>query len=174
MPQKSVPVSVRLPAEDAAFLEHTSVEGADTPSEKLRAIVAEARLREHGTSQFDAALQIAQGGVRPTLQIIRNNEREHRVHSELVSRLGEWLPDCMAYLVACNGSATELSVEKLTEIERDLADRVLVLIQSVLQMGVTRRSPCYDPSVIDDRLEPVLDLTEAISRTRSDGKRNQA
>ncbi len=173
MPQKSVPVSVRLPAEDAGFLEHMVIEGADTLSEKLRAIVAEARLRQHGTSQFDAALRIAQGGVRPTLQIIRNNEREHRMHSELVSRLGEWLPDCVAYLVACNGSATHLPPEQLTEIERDLADRVFVLIQSVLQMGVTRRSPCYDSSVIDDRLEPVLDLADVIGKTRSDGKRKQ-
>ena len=173
MPQKSVPVSVRLPSEDADFLGRMSIDGADTPSEKLRAIVADARLRQHGTSDFGAALRIAQGGVTPTLQIIRNNEREHRLHSELISRLGEWLPDCMAYLVACNGSQTDLSVEQLAEIERDLADRVFVLIQSVLQMGVTRRSPCYDPSVIADRLEPVLDLAEAIASIRPATKRNE-
>ncbi len=171
MSQKSVPVSVRLPAEDAEFLGRMRVDGADTPSEKLRAIVAEARLREHGTSEFSAALSVAQSGITPTLQIIRDNEREHRLHSELITRLGEWLPDCMAYLVACNGSETQLSEEQLADIERDLADRVFVLMQSVLQMGVTRRSPCYDPSVIDDRLDPVLDLAEVIATTRSAEKR---
>ena len=167
MAAKSVPVSVRLPTEDAEFLGRMRVRDAETPSEKLRAIVAEARRREHGTSEFSAALRLAQESLLPTLQIIRTSEREHDLHSELVSRLGEWLPDCMAYFVAANGDATDLDPEELRAIERGLADRVFVLIQSMLQMGVTRSSPCYDPAVIDERLEPVLDLTGVIATTRS-------
>jgi hypothetical protein len=35
-------------------------------------------------------------------------------------------------------------------------------MQSVLQMGVTGSSPCYDPAVVSRRLKPVLDLAKII------------
>ncbi len=167
MPNKTVPVSVRLPEDDAHFLARLTLEGAETASEKLRALISDARRRQHGTEEYPAALKLAQESMAPTLRIIRNSERGHGMHSELISRLGEWLPDCMAYLVASNGAATDLDDEELKDIERGLAERVFVLIQSILQMGVTRRSPCYDPSVIDERLDPVMDLAGVIARTRS-------
>lgn len=167
MPHKTVPVSVRLPQDDAAFLSALSIEGADTASEKLRALIADARSRQHGTEEYPAALKLAQESLAPTLRIIRNSEREAGMHSELLSRLGEWLPDCMAYFVAANGAATELEADALCEIEHGLADRVFVLIQSILQMGVTRRGACYDADLISDRLGPVMDLAEVIAKTRS-------
>ncbi|NND60239.1 MAG: hypothetical protein HKN49_08225 [Gammaproteobacteria bacterium] len=174
MSQKSVPVSVRLPVEDAEFLSRMTIDGADTPSEKLRAIVAEARRRQLGTGEFSAALRLAHDSLVPTLQIIRDNERRHGLHSELISRLGEWLPDCHAYLVAANGADTDLSAEQLLEIERGLADRVFVLIQSMLQLGVTATSPCYDPAVVADRIDPVLGLAGVISNSRPDVRRNSS
>lgn len=167
MPNKTVSVSVRLPEQDASFLSSMRLEGAETPSEKLRALISEGRKRQHGTEEYPAALKLAQESLGPTLRIIRSSERETGMHSELVSRLGEWLSDCMAFLVAANGAATELDTDALIEIERGLAERVFVLIQSVLQMGVTQHSPCYDPSVIDKQLGPVMDLANVILRTRS-------
>ncbi|NNF61554.1 MAG: hypothetical protein HKN06_09540, partial [Gammaproteobacteria bacterium] len=134
---------------------------------KLRALIADARRRQHGTEEYPAALKLAQESVAPTLRIIRNSEREAGMHSELLSRLGEWLPDCMAYLVAANGAATDLEADALREIERGLAEKVFVLIQSILQMGVTRRSACYDPVLISERLDPVMDLADVIAKTRS-------
>lgn len=167
MPNKTVPVSFRLPEAEAQFLNALHVEGAETASEKLRALIADARRRRHGTEEYPAALKLAQESLAPTLQIIRGSETENGMHSELVSRLGEWLPDCMAYLVASNGTATELDAETLLTIERRLAEKVFVMIQSVLQMGVTKRSPCYDPSIIEQQLDPVMDLAHVISQARS-------
>ncbi|MDH3588576.1 MAG: hypothetical protein OEQ74_04160 [Gammaproteobacteria bacterium] len=167
MPNKTVPVSVRLPREDALFLDALSLEGAETASEKLRALISDARKRQHGTEEYPAALRLAQENLAPTLRIVRDSERNMDMHSELISRLGEWLPDCMAYLIACNGAATELDQDALTNIERGLAERAFVLIQSILQMGVTQSSSCYDPSVISKRLDTVMDLADVISRTRS-------
>ena len=47
---------------------------------------------------------------------------------------------------------------------------MFVLMQSVLQMGVTRHAPCYDASVVDERLDPVLDLANVITATRTTAK----
>lgn len=173
MPRKSVSVSVRLSQNDARFLERLAIDDAATPSEKLRAVIAEARRRERGTQEYASALRLAQEGMAPTLRIIRENEVANGMHSELVSRLGEWLPECAAFLVACNGAQTELDGDQLKEIEDGLAQRVLILMQSVLQMGLTDRSPCYRPDLFKDSLDPVLDLAEVIVSHRATDKRRK-
>ena len=166
MPNKTVPISVRLTPEDAAFIAQLNVEDAHTPSDKLRAIIVDARRRKRGTEDYPASLKLVQDLVAPTLRVIRASERVHHVHSEMVSRLGEWLPECMAYLIASNGQEIELDSEQLKEIERDLAQRVLVLMQSVLQMAITRHSPMYEPDVAHQGIEPVLELAEVILQKR--------
>ena len=127
-----------------------------------RAIIVDARKRKLGTEDYPGSLKLSQDFVAPTLRIIRASENSHHLHSELVSRMGEWVPECMAYLVASNGPETELDTEQLREIERDLADRVVVLMQSVLQMAITRRGPLYEPEALRARMQPVLELAEVI------------
>jgi hypothetical protein len=43
MPGKSIPISVRITPGDAAFLAQRSIEGAKTPSEKIRGLIAQSR-----------------------------------------------------------------------------------------------------------------------------------
>ncbi|MBT8446077.1 MAG: hypothetical protein KJO38_02945 [Gammaproteobacteria bacterium] len=162
MPKKTVPVSVRLSPEDADFIAKLDIDDATTPSDKLRAIIVDARKRKLGTEDYPGSLKLSQDFVAPTLRIIRASENSHHLHSELVSRMGEWVPECMAYLVASNGPEMELDAEQLMEIERDLADRVVVLMQSVLQMAITRRGPLYEPEALRARMQPVLELAEVI------------
>lgn len=162
MPGKTVPLSVRLTPEDAEFIAQLNVEGASTPSEKMRAIVVDARRRKLGTEDYPGSLKLAQDTLAPTLRIIRASELEHGLHSELISRLGEWLPEAYAYLVASNGPDTELDAETLKDIERALAQRVFVLVQSMLQMAVTRSSPVYDAEVVNRGVQPVLELAQVI------------
>ena len=164
MPRKTVPISTRLSQEDAEFIASLTVNGASTPSEKLRTIIADARQRKEGTEDFPGSLRVAEDLLAPTMRIIRSSEHDAGMHSELVSRLGEWLPECLAYFIACNGASRDLDNDALVEIESGLADRVIVLMQSVLQMAITRTSPCYDPTVIRDRVQPVLDLADIISQ----------
>ena len=162
MPGKTVPISVRLTPEDAAFIAQLNVEGAHTPSEKMRAIVVDARQRKLGTEGYPESLKLAQEMLAPTLRIIRTAELEYGMHSELISRLGEWIPEAYAYLVASNGPDTKLDAEALKEIERALAQRVFVLVQSVLQMAVTRSSPVYDAHVVSEGVQPALELAQVI------------
>jgi len=164
MPNKTVPISVRLTPEDAAFIAQLNVEDANTPSDKLRAIIVDARRRKHGTEDYPGSLKLVTDLLAPTVRIILASERDHHMHSELVSRLGEWLTECMAYLIASNEHHTELNPEQLKEIERDLTQRVMVLMQSVLQLAVTRSSPMYEPDVAHEGVIPVLELAEVILR----------
>ena len=166
MPNKTVPISVRLTREDADFVAQLNVDDADTPSDKLRAIIVDARKRKLGTEDYPGSLKLIQDLAAPTMRIIRASENSHHMHSELVSRVGEWLPECMAYLIASNGPDVELDADQLREIERDFTDRVVVLMQSILQMAVTRHGPMYEPDVLHERVQPVLELADVISKTR--------
>ena len=51
MPGK-VPLSVRVSQDDAAFLAGLAVTGATSPSDKLRALIRDARLRHEGCSGY--------------------------------------------------------------------------------------------------------------------------
>ena len=73
----------------------------------------------------------------------------------------------MAFLIASNGAETELDQQQLFEIESALADRVFVLIQSVLQLAITSRAPLYDIDIVKDRIDPVLELADVITRMRT-------
>jgi hypothetical protein len=138
------------------------VESASTPSDKLRALIVEAKQRRHGTEDYAGALKLAEDLLAPTLRALRTSEHAHGLHSQLLSRFAEWLPECVAFLIAAKAGQTDFSAEELTEIERGLADRAFLLMQSVLQMGVTGSRPCYDPAVVSRRLKPVLDLAKII------------
>lgn len=165
MPGK-VPLSTRISQEDAAYLAQLKIDGAVTPSDKLRAIIKDARQRYRGTEDYTSSLKMATDILAPTLRIIRASENAAGTHSELMSRLGEWVAECFAYVVASNGAETELSHEQLLEIEAGLAKRVVVLMESVLQLGVTSRSSCYDPQIINDNIQPVLDIANVINKMK--------
>ena len=166
MPQKTKQVGVRLTDEEAEFLAGFKAENAATPSDKLRAIIDDARRRKLGTEDYPGSLKLVQDMMAPTTRIIRSSENTYKLHSELVTRLSDWVPECMAYLIASNGNEQELDSSQLVEVEAAIAQRVVVLIQSVLQLAVTKQAPLYDSTVLRDGIEPVLELAAVISGQR--------
>jgi hypothetical protein len=162
---KAVTISARISQEDAQFLSQYKVEGAITPSDKLRAIITETRERQHRLKDYRGSINMFQSLLAPVDAEIRELELQHQTHSELITRILEWLPDMMAFIIA---SETKLNKNtkkaELEKIEEGIADRVFRLIESVMQMGVTQRCPCYDSKAISSRVEPVLDLARVISK----------
>lgn len=56
MPEKSVPLSVRISVDDAEFIARLSLEGATTPSEKMRKLLGEARRRREDAADYGRCL----------------------------------------------------------------------------------------------------------------------
>ncbi|MEX0886492.1 MAG: hypothetical protein WD009_08650 [Phycisphaeraceae bacterium] len=170
---KTVAMSVRVPEDDAAFIAGLEVPGAVTPSDKLRAIIAEARLRQEGPGDFRRALALSEQLLRPARQHLRDAEYRLRVHSDLVAAVEDWLPEALA--TAMTGplrhdasGPDENDDPALLELERALADRVFGLIEAVLRLGVTPQCRCYDPQTIARRLQPVLELARVIETMRDE------
>lgn len=165
MPGK-IPVSTRLSQDDADYLANLKVDGAVTPSDKLRAVIKEARQRDRGTEDYPGSLRMAMETLAPTLRIIRASEYAAGQHSELMNRVADWVQESFAYVVACNDAKTLLTEDELMAVESGLAQRVFALMESVLQMGVTQRASCYDPEVIRKGIGSVLDIAEVIRKTK--------
>ena len=159
MAARTIPLSVRITPEDAEFIAGLDVQGATTPSEKVRAVLAEARRRDQEFRDYQGCLSMAQDMLSAALRRLREAEREHDVHSELVSRVGEWLPEVMAFLITSHAAETAAEgVAELRRVESALADRVFRLLEGTMRMGVTDTCQGYDPKVVASRLNPILEL----------------
>jgi hypothetical protein len=165
MTPKSIPLSVRVPEEDADFIAGLEIEGAVTPSDKLRAIIGQARKRVEGLTDYPSGLVVMEETLAPALRLLRTVEHDQKVRSELVRVIGEWLPEAMAFLLseASRLAAEEDSRALLVSLEHGLAERVFSLFETVLRMGVTRQCPCYDGDAVAQRLGPILELTGLIA-----------
>jgi len=160
---KTVPLSVRISEADADFLNGLRIPGATTHSEKLRALIGEARQRRSGNRSYGEALATLQEMEAPAERRLRDAEARTRQHSELLAQAASWLPDTLAYLMgSLPEDGDDDTAEKLRSLEDGLADRVFVFIERVLRMAVTRRNPCYERDTVSRRMEPVVELCDVI------------
>ena len=159
--QKSVPLSVRVSPEDAAFIERMDVAGAATPSDKVRALLAEGRKRHEGFSDFSSCLSMVQEMLAPTLQRLRSAEHRERVHSELVLELTQWLPEALAFVLTTLHDDSP-DRDELQAFEEGVAERLFRLIENVIRMNVTDQCRGYDPRVVARRMAPVFELVDVI------------
>lgn len=167
MPDKSVALSVRLPADDAGFLNDWQVDGASTPSEKLRRVVRDTRGRAIASKDYRHALRMTNELFGPALEYVHASEVHINKHSELMARIGEWLPEIAAYLYSAEGFASANVEANLKRLEGGIAMRVMTLMQSMLQMAVTVEAPLYDTALLDERLHNVLETAEVVRTARS-------
>lgn len=161
MAQSKTTISTRLTEADTAFLHELEINGARTPSEKLRKIVAQARHRAKGTSSYADAKAFLDDVGTPGWRALAEHEYREGMHSEVLRCAATSLPDAMAYLLSavrepCEGPQT------LRELEAGTVDRLIRLFEQLLRLAVTRHAPCYDPTVIRSRLEPLREIWNLI------------
>lgn len=162
---KAVPLSARISQEDAEFLSSLQIQGANSPSEKLRVIIAETRKRHEGMQDYRSSLMMYQDMINRFITVTRELEKEYQVHSEPVSRLAEWLPDIMAFVTTMGLELQQSgNVETLIKMEDGITDRSFRLIQSILQMGVTDICCCYESDAISKRMDSVVKLIDIIQK----------
>ncbi|HYD41905.1 MAG TPA: hypothetical protein VEB43_13840 [Anaeromyxobacter sp.] len=171
MASKNIQLSTRITEEDAAFLARLQVEDAHTPSDKVRALIAEARRRHEARRDYRSALERAHELLGSVLADLRTAEHAAGLHSELVRAVADWLPDTIAFLLSetapAGGGRGKDPGEALRATERGLADRTFRLVEAVLRLGVTEAAPCYDPAAISARVDPVLALLDVLRTARN-------
>ena len=154
-----IPISVRISQEDADFIANLQVEGANTPSEKIRELLKQARQSYTQPPDYGTALAQAEQFLQNAKRDVLHAEKELGVHSHILARLFELLPDLTATLVA--DVPTESELEALKKYEREVMWRIVRLTDSILQLAVTAKGAAFDDSVLA-QLENTLNLAHII------------
>ena len=156
-----IPISVRISQEDADFIAELKIEGANTPSEKIRELLTQARLAHSQTHDYSTALAAQEQFLQAARRSVLHAEKEFGIHSHIVARLFEQLPDLAATLAAdLPENAQEAD---LKQYERELMWRIVRLTDSILQLAVTGKGAAYDDTVLQ-QLENTLKLAKIVQQ----------
>ena len=161
-----IPVSVRITQEDADFIAELKIEGANTPSEKIRELLKQARLAHTQTRDYESALTAQEQFLQAARRSVLHAEKQAGVHSHIVARLFEQLPDLAATLAA--DLPEEAAQPDLQKYERELMWRIVRLTDSILQLAVTGKGAAYDDTVLQ-QLENTLKLADIVRRASEVG-----
>jgi len=159
---KGVSISARISQEDAEFISQLSIEGAVTPSDKVRAIIADAKRHALGKNDYLSTVQQLKDLVVPNLNHIREAEYVHDMHSELISQLYESLPDLLAFLVSATNK--DMDEDSLIELEKNSAERLFRLMEALLYMKARKSKVGYKREHIDGLVEEVSELAEKLQQ----------
>lgn len=150
-------VTLRLDEDDLAFLAGMTVPGATNLSEKIRALVAQARQRHAGVGDAGAAWDFSRSLFGASERALRQAELASGERSELAARGLAWLPEATAFVLAA-GQAPEPGSEAayVRRFEQGLGERLLALVDSVVQLARAGFPGCHDPGALAQRARSAL------------------
>jgi hypothetical protein len=161
---KMVPISARISEQDLTFLAELNISDCTTPSEKIRALVAEARERRMGGSDYRSSLIMHQDSLRELVSLIRERENREQVHSEFLLYLLDWLPELNACVTTSQQPIAEDPQHvELARLEDAAAERVFRLLRSFLQMGFGDANQSYNSRTFSGRIGALVGLINALS-----------
>lgn len=162
-----IPVSVRISQEEADFIATLQIDGANTPSEKIRELLRQARLAHEQHQDYSHALDAMERFLHTARHRILHAEKELGIHSTVLARLFELLPDLMATTAADIGEAPDAAA--LKAYEREMMWRIVRLTDAVLQLAVTGKGVAYDDRIMQ-QLDNTLKLAVLVAQNRQPGQ----
>lgn len=150
MSSKTVPFSARISLEDASFISNLTYEGAVTPSDKLRALLAETRQRQQHSSDFAVNLQQLQHWLAPLKRQWQVKQQQSAQQVPVIVHLLEWLPQVLALLQSQGADVATASVEKMQQHEQHLLQQLYYINSLLLPLQLQRNpagEPCYQDLV---------------------------
>ena len=167
-------VSARLPSEDLQWLSALELPGAVTPSDKLRALIAQMRKQYEGALDYSACLAWLRDLLAPFIIELRGVEHRERTHSAAVSAIIAWAPQIMATMLSAPRDFGEDGAAGAREVEDALVQSCFHLLMALLRLGVTPAAECYSPDVIEKHLPRIVELVQLITANRETLKEKQS
>ena len=110
--------------------------------------------------------------------VISDAEVRTQVRSELIARVLAWLPDTAAFVLsgACprpdpRKEPRQDDVEHLRRLEHGLGERVLALVDSMLQLAHAGFPGCYDPGILAQRSRSAVNMSAPAAPASADTHR---
>ena len=162
-------LSTRLGQADAEFLQRLEVNGARTPSEKLRKLVAQARQRAEGAGSYRDAREVLDDLARPALAAVAAHEHEAGTRSEALAAVAAALPEALAAMLAAARWKAD-DAQAFRALEARVVRRTLGLAAQLMRLDVAPRTPCYDPSLIEGERAALAAVVAGVERSRTTGR----
>lgn len=164
MSSKTVPFSARISLEDASFISNLSFEGAVTPSDKLRSLLAQIRRREQQSSNYAENLQQMQEWLAPLQQQWQVRQQQVQQPAEVMAAVLPWLPEMLALVQSHSANLAELSASQLRQIEFAVLQQLYRLNAAVLPLHLQQG---YQASPIhhQQQRQDLVRLAELITST---------
>lgn len=153
-------VTLRLDEDDLTYLAGLDLPGAANLSEKIRALLAQARAQHEGHNDYGAAYDFTRRLFATPERALRQAEVRSQQRSELSARVLAWLPDMTAF--ALSGMAMQPAEDELARLhrfERGLGERALALADSVLQLAQAGFPGCHAPDELARRARSAVATT---------------
>ncbi|MEM9840695.1 MAG: hypothetical protein AAF830_16295 [Pseudomonadota bacterium] len=154
MSRKTIPLSLRVSDDDAAFLASYAPEGASTPSEKLRHLIAEARERAEAKAPEDgrtASVHL----LEPARKRWRRIEEETGRRSDLAAKLYDRAPELFGLLMLGPHEEAELP-----SFESDLARESARIFEDLLALEAGGNLRTYKQGALQEELGQAKTLFE--------------
>ena len=158
-------LSARVSADDFAWLSALDMPGAATPSDKLRALIAQMRRQHEGALDYTACVVWLRELLSPLVAEIRGVEHRHQIHSAAISAVLEWVPQIVATLLAARRPGND-DTEAVVALEKALVQQSFQLLTALMRLGITPDAECYTADVIEKQLPRVLELAQLIKASR--------
>lgn len=137
MTMKTVPFSARISVEDAEFISTLSYDGAHTPSDKLRALLAEMRRKHASFDSFSANLQQIDAWFKQISQPLLVRQQQLQQRTEVINRVLDTLPELMALLQTLGARSNTLNIRELQQAEQQVTQQMLNIVSMLMPLVVT-------------------------------------
>src|SRR4029434_6898663 len=136
-----VTLSARIPSDDMEWLHGLDIQGAVSPSDKVRALISQMRRQQEGTLDYERSLRWLRDLVSPFVTAIRALENHNRMNSDVLTLTAEWLPQIMATFLSERSLAKD-SKKRAVEVEDIIVQGCMQLLTSLMRLAVTRDNGC--------------------------------
>lgn len=162
---KTVSISGRISQQDYDFLMQHPFGGKVTASEKLRHMASFFRHYHEHFGSYTEGIEELNRLTEPARKNLKGLEHTQGAHSEVVDTAANLLPQGVAFLASRQKCpAKKDTLPYLLETEERLLLLILRMIEQVLRLGLTRQAPAYNPHLLDDKLDTIIELVGLLSQ----------
>lgn len=161
---KKVQIGARISQEDAEFISQLKIEGAHTPSDKLRAIIENARRKSEFSCDFTGSYRMIKAELTPSIEIVKKTEHEQGIHSAVLARIIEWMPDFYAFCLSTL-DPDDTKSDDLREFEKEATTKLFRLFESLLHLELSKQQTSYTPHIVREHFESIIELIQIVKNT---------
>lgn len=161
---KKVQIGARISQEDADFISQLKIVGAHTPSDKIRAIIENAKKKSEYPYDFTSSYRMIKEEINPLIEYVKKTEHAQGNHSAVLDRILEWMPDFYAFCLSTLSPDSDRD-NNLLEFEKGATDRLFRLVESLAHLELSKQQTSYTPHAVRNHLESLEQLIQIINNT---------